>query len=100
MLAAVWDTEGMAVRILIGDALERLRDLPAASVQCAVTSPPYWRQRDYGVAGQIGPELTGAVTNAKVVMRVYDLRHLLFPPGTVARVSPPAAGRRPPWPAK
>ena len=48
----------MSVRILIGDARERLRELPAASVQCAVTSPPYWRQRDYGVAGQIGLELT------------------------------------------
>lgn len=29
-------------RILEGDVRERLRDLPDASVQCCVTSPPYW----------------------------------------------------------
>jgi DNA modification methylase len=31
-----------------GDALTVLRTLPAASVQCCVTSPPYWGLRDYG----------------------------------------------------
>lgn len=43
-------------RILVGDVRERLRELPEASVQAVVTSPPYWRQREYGVAGQIGLE--------------------------------------------
>lgn len=46
----------MSVRIIIGDARERLRDLPDESVHCVVTSPPYFRQRDYGVDGQIGQE--------------------------------------------
>ena len=40
----------MSVRILVGDALTRLRELPAESVQCVVTSPPYWGLRDYGNA--------------------------------------------------
>ena len=44
--------------ILIGDACQRLRTLPAASVDCVVTSPPYFQLRDYGVAGQIGLEPT------------------------------------------
>ena len=35
---------------MVGDALERLRELPAESVQCVVTSPPYWGLRDYGNA--------------------------------------------------
>ena len=39
-----------------GDALERLREMPAGSVQCCVTSPPYFRLRDYGMPGQIGSE--------------------------------------------
>lgn len=39
-----------------GDALEVLRSLPEESVQCAVTSPPYWGLRDYGVSGQLGLE--------------------------------------------
>jgi DNA modification methylase len=44
--------------VLVGDALEQLRTLPDASVQCCVTSPPYWGLRDYGVAGQLGLERT------------------------------------------
>jgi DNA modification methylase len=31
-----------------GDALELLRQLPDESVQCCVSSPPYWGLRDYG----------------------------------------------------
>lgn len=31
-----------------GDALETLKTLPSASVQCCITSPPYWHVRDYG----------------------------------------------------
>lgn len=36
--------------ILIGDAIEKLRELPPGSVQCVVTSPPCWGLRDYGTA--------------------------------------------------
>ena len=43
-------------RIIQGDALERLRELPDRSVHCCVTSPPYFSLRDYGVEGQIGLE--------------------------------------------
>lgn len=39
-----------------GDALRTLRTLDDSSVQCAVTSPPYWGLRDYGVDHQIGAE--------------------------------------------
>jgi DNA modification methylase len=45
-------------RILVGDVREQLATLPDASVQCCVTSPPYWGLRDYGHAGQIGLEQT------------------------------------------
>ncbi len=44
----------MSVRILIGDAIERLRTLDAESVHCVVTSPPYWGLRDYGTASWEG----------------------------------------------
>src|SRR4030042_725358 len=44
--------------ILKGDALHLLRRLPSESVQCAVTSPPYWGLRDYHIEGQIGLEST------------------------------------------
>ena len=42
--------------ILTGDALERLRELPSSSVDCVVTSPPYFQLRNYGATGQIGLE--------------------------------------------
>lgn len=42
--------------IIESDALLALQKLPAASVQCIVTSPPYWGLRDYGICGQIGLE--------------------------------------------
>ena len=44
----------MKTTIHIGDCLEVLRTLPAASVQTCITSPPYWGLRDYGTASWIG----------------------------------------------
>ncbi len=42
--------------IRIGDCRDLLDKMPDRSVQCVVTSPPYWGQRDYGVEGMIGLE--------------------------------------------
>lgn len=39
----------MSVRIITGDCIEMLWALPAESVHCCVTSPPYWGLRDYGI---------------------------------------------------
>ena len=51
----------MSVRILVGDALERMREIPDQSVHCVVTSPPYWAMRTYkGGNGMIGLEPTFA----------------------------------------
>ena len=44
--------------IFEGDALAVLQRLPSNSVQCAVTSPPYWGLRDYNLPDQIGLEPT------------------------------------------
>ncbi len=40
--------------ILVGDAEEELRKLPAASIHCVVTSPPYWGRRDYNTGQWLG----------------------------------------------
>ena len=45
------------VKIMMGDCLEELAKLPAESIHCLVTSPPYWGLRDYGIANQIGAEM-------------------------------------------
>ena len=42
-----WTSKTGDARILHGSCLERLRDLPEGSVQCCVTSPPYWGLRQY-----------------------------------------------------
>jgi len=44
--------------ILQGDALTKLKELPEKSINCCMTSPPYWALRDYGVDGQLGLEPT------------------------------------------
>lgn len=65
------------VRILIGDVLDGLRSLPDGSVQCCVTSPPYWGLRDYGVSGQIGLEPTPEAFVAKMVEVFAEVRRVL-----------------------
>jgi len=45
-------------KIIQGDCLEVLKTLSAESVDCVITSPPYWALRDYGVEGQLGLEPT------------------------------------------
>ena len=40
--------------ILQGDVIERLKDIEDNTIQCVVTSPPYWGLRDYGTATWIG----------------------------------------------
>lgn len=43
-------------KIINGNAAKKLQDLPSASVDMCMTSPPYFAQRDYGVDGQVGLE--------------------------------------------
>lgn len=47
------------------DVLEGLKSLKDCSVQCCVTSPPYYGLRDYGHAGQIGLEKTPGIALKK-----------------------------------
>ena len=46
------------IEIYFEDALKGLQKLKDESVNCCVTSPPYYALRDYGVTGQIGLEPT------------------------------------------
>lgn len=50
-LKPFWQTtDKQLVRLYHGDVVKTLRRLSAKSVQCVVTSPPYWSLRDYGTA--------------------------------------------------
>ena len=57
--------------ILIGDARTRLAEIPEQSVQCVVTSPPYWGLRDYGETEQIGLEQT-PTEYVREMVKVFD----------------------------
>jgi len=50
--------EQLINRILCGPADQLLKRFPDESIDCVVTSPPYWALRDYGVEGQLGLEPT------------------------------------------
>lgn len=66
-----------------GDCRDVLRELPADSVDCVVTSPPYWGLRDYGVDAQIGLEATPEEYVAKMMAVFREVRRVLKPTGTV-----------------
>lgn len=71
------------IRILTGDALERLAELEDGSVQCVVTSPPYWGLRDYGIDGQLGLEKTPEEYVGKLVEVFREVRRVLRDDGTL-----------------
>lgn len=67
--------------LLQGDSLAVLRTLPDAIVDCSVTSPPYYWQRDYDVEGQLGQEDT--VDDYVIAMQQVfsEVRRILKPKG-------------------
>lgn len=70
------------LRLIRGDARNALRDLPPKSVECCITSPPYWGLRDYGVAGQIGLEATPQAYVAALVQVFSYVWRVLRDDGT------------------
>lgn len=70
-------------RIIIGDALERLRELPDEIADVCVTSPPYYGLRDYGVDGQVGLEKTPEEYIDRLVQIFREVRRTLKKDGTL-----------------
>ena|ERR1043166_2829002 len=71
------------LQILTGDCRKLLPKLPAESLQCCVTSPPYWGLRDYAHSAQIGAEDSPDkyVTNLVEIFR--EVRRVLKKNGTL-----------------
>ena len=67
----------------VGNSLEVLPTLAPSSIDCVVTSPPYYWQRDYNVDGQFGmePTIDGFVNN--LVATFAALRPALKPTATI-----------------
>ena len=72
-----------SVTLYHGDALAVARELPSASVDCIVTSPPYFRLRDYGIDGQYGLESSPAEYVETMRALFNELRRVLADDGTL-----------------
>ena len=69
--------------IINGNSLEVLKSLPDNSIDCCVTSPPYYALRDYGCDGQIGLEETPEKYIERLCEVFSEVRRVLTPEGTL-----------------
>ena len=70
-------------KLIKGDVREVLKGLDPESVQCVVTSPPYWGLRDYGVDDQLGLEPTPEEYVENMVSVFQEVKRVLRKDGTV-----------------
>ncbi len=73
----------MTIELIEGDCREVLRELPDQSVNCIVTSPPYFGLRDYGVENQMGLEPTPNEFVQALVGVLREARRVLRDDGTL-----------------
>ena len=66
-----------------GDSREVLKGIPIESIQCVVTSPPYWTLRNYQIKGQLGLEPTPEEYCVNIVNVFREVWRVLNPTGTV-----------------
>ncbi|MDO3175890.1 DNA-methyltransferase [Mycobacteroides abscessus] len=69
-------------QIIVGGALTRLKMLPDASIDCVITSPPYFRLRDYDADGQIGLERHVDQWVEQLAAISAEIRRVLVPTGS------------------
>lgn len=69
--------------ILCGDSLNTLKNIPSAAVDCIVTSPPYYGQRDYAMDGQLGGEDTPKEYVEKLADLFDECKRVLKESGTL-----------------
>ncbi len=70
-------------KIICCNVLEGLGGLPGDSIDCCVTSPPYWGLRDYNVNGQIGLESTLEEYIARLTQVFHEIKRVLKPDGSL-----------------
>jgi len=70
-------------KVIVGDSRRVLAELPAETFQCAITSPPYWGLRDYGIEGQIGAEMEVEDYISDLVAVFREVRRVLRADGTL-----------------
>ena len=68
--------------ILVGDVLEKFKEIPDESIDCIITSPPYWGLRNYGIEGQMGLEKDFNEYLDKLDLIMDECWRVLKPTGT------------------
>jgi len=71
------------LKIITGDCLKILPNIVSESVQCCVTSPPYWGLRDYNHSAQIGAESSPVQYIENLVEVFRSVRRVLREDGTL-----------------
>jgi DNA modification methylase len=69
-------------KLLLGNAKNVLQDIPENTFHMAVTSPPYWDQRDYNVDGQLGQENSPEEYVENLVAICREVRRVIREDGT------------------
>ena len=70
------------MKIINGDSLKVLKTLDTESIDCIITSPPYWQLRDYNISGQIGLEENIEEYIEKLMLIMDELYRVLKKSGT------------------
>jgi DNA modification methylase len=73
----------MKYQIIQGNCLETLKTIEQGSVDCCVTSPPYWGLRDYGESAQLGLEATPEEYVQNMVQVFSEVKRVLSKEGTL-----------------
>src|ERR1035441_4632494 len=77
------DDKILDLKIVTGDNRKILPNLAAESIQCCVTSPPYWGLRDYAHGSQIGAEPSPDKYVSNLVEVFREVRRVLRKDGTL-----------------
>ena len=71
------------IKILQGNCLDKLKELPDQSINTCITSPPYWGLRDYNEDKQLGMENTPEEFVDNLVQVFREVKRVLRNDGTV-----------------
>ncbi|MCY4657568.1 MAG: site-specific DNA-methyltransferase [Gammaproteobacteria bacterium] len=75
-------TAQASTEVICGEALDTLRGFPSSSVDCCITSPPYWGQREYSNGG-IGLEKTSEAYIDSLCEIIEEVQRVLTPVGSL-----------------
>lgn len=82
-MVIIMNIEEIRNKILLGDSKLILKEIPSESIDCIITSPPYWNVRDYKEENQIGLEDHPQKYIDKIVDIMKECKRVLKPTGTI-----------------